>query len=92
MLGRAKKAAPFTAEYDFHRDSATYHRTTGDISRFVWARRFKGFRQTRRNYTLLFKGKKSLYPFAIVLHDSSEEFEAYLDEQGIASLDEDRCR
>jgi hypothetical protein len=92
MLNRAKKIAPFIAEYDFHGDSATYHRTTGELSRFIWARRFHGFRRTRKNYTLLYKRKKSLYPFAIVLHDPSREFGAYLDELGIASLDEEPCQ
>ena len=86
MLKKAKRSVPFSAEYDFRGELATYHRTKDGTSKFVWARRLSGYRRTGKGFTLVFKKENSLFPSQIVLHDPSEEFESFLDEMGIRTL------
>lgn len=86
MLRIARKMAPFDAEYDFRGDLAAYYRTTNESAKFVWVRRLKGFRLAGSCFTLFFKKEKSIYPYAIILHEASAEFESYLEEAGMRPI------
>ncbi len=83
MLKAAKKTAPFAAEYDFRGDLAVYYRTKNESAEFVWARKIKGFHLAGSGFTLLFKKQGAIYPYAIILHAPSTEFESYVDESGV---------
>lgn len=86
LLKKAKKIAPFVAEYDFRGDLATYYRTKNEKSQCVWTRKIHGYRLSGSGFTLFYKKEKSLHPYAIVLHDSAKEFELYLDALEIRPL------
>jgi len=86
MLKTAKKTAPFIAEYDMRGDLAVYYRTQAEKSAFIWSRKIDGFRLSKNNFTLFFKKEKSIYPYAIILHEPSEEFASYLDALGVKPL------
>lgn len=86
MLKHAKKASPFTAEYDFRGDLATYYRTKNEKSTFVWSRRIGGHRFSGLGFTLFYKKDISIHPYAIILHEPSEELDSCLDEAGIGTM------
>lgn len=85
-LKTAKKIAPFLAEYDFRGDLVTYYRTKNEKSAVVWNRKLHGFSLSGTGFSLFYKKEKSLYPYAIILHEFSEEFSAYLVELNIKSM------
>jgi len=86
LLKRARKVAPFVAEYDFRGNLAVYYRTQHETSDLAWARRLSGHRIVGNGFTLFYKTEKSLQPYAIILHEPSIELDLYLDELGIRSI------
>jgi hypothetical protein len=83
MLRVARKTVPFTAEYDLRGEQVVYYRVTGDTANFVWTRQLKGFRVCGNGFVVLFRKERSLYPYAILLHDAAAELEPYLDRIGV---------
>jgi glutaredoxin len=87
VLRKAKKAAPYCAEYDLRGDLAVSYRSRDGKSDPAWTRRLSGYHDIRDGFTLLYKTEKSPYPYALIFHGESAELHAYLNEVGMRSLD-----
>ncbi|MES2298946.1 MAG: hypothetical protein V4582_18010 [Pseudomonadota bacterium] len=86
MLTVAKRAAPFTAEYDCRGDLACYFRVKDDGAKFIWSRKLAGYYLGGRGYTLFYKHAGAIYPNAIILHGQTGALHAYLDALGLHVL------
>lgn len=86
LLKQARANAPFDAQYDFDGSFITYVRIKSGQAQVVWTREFTGFSLTGDGYTLLFKRRSSISPYAIFLHAPSAEFQAWLTQQGISDF------
>lgn len=86
LLKRARKCAPFIAEYQFRGDLVVYFRTAGARTELAWSRRMRGVRITGGGFTLLFKNERAFGPYAIFLHQPAPELDMLFDNLGISSI------
>lgn len=86
LLKQARACVPFDAQYDFDGSSVSYVRIKSGQAQVVWVREFTGLSLAGRGYTLLFKRRSSISPYAIFLHAPSAEFQAWLTQQGISDF------
>lgn len=86
LLRRARRAAPFEAEYLLDGSRAIYTRIDGERRTVAWERTLAGWRYTGEHFTLLFKTETAETPHCVILHapsGPSAAFKAYLDAHGI---------
>lgn len=86
LLMRARKRAPFLAEYELRGDMAVYFRTSAARADVAWTRRLAGYRLAADGFTLLFKKAGAPNPYAIILHAPADQLDGYLDALGVAAL------
>lgn len=76
---KARKLAPFNAEYDIKGDLITYYRSSGEgddaVWQLAWFRRFKGVAIHGDSATAIFKKWTSIQPSIILLHEGFTSFE-----------------
>jgi hypothetical protein len=83
LLRTARANAPFEAQYEFWGDTAAYSRIADGRPQAAWQRRLVGLRFSGTGFTLLYKNAKSIAPYALLLHQPSDSFDALLDKLGV---------
>ncbi|MFZ6743667.1 hypothetical protein ACO0LC_10610 [Undibacterium sp. JH2W] len=86
MLKIAKASAPFSAEYHFQGNTASYHRVSSTGSMQAWKREIRHVYLPGQRISLLFKKPSSIYPYAIILHEQPQELAAYLEGLGLGRI------
>jgi len=77
---------PFTAEYQFSDDVVTCYRMNSNGSKLAWTKSLKHCYMSGQYSTLLFKKKTSIYPYALIMHESPQELALYLDTLGLQAI------
>ena len=72
LVSKARKLAPFIADYNFRGDLVTYYRARDDDWQQVWSRRMSGYAFLDKHVTLFFRKPTSLQPIMLIFYDNSD--------------------
>lgn len=83
LLGNAQANVPFEAEYLLEGDAARYCRIRAGVREPKWTRRLHGVYLSGQGFTLFYKRATTTTPYAIMLHQPSAAFDAWLAARGV---------
>jgi hypothetical protein len=82
-VGRARKRAPFEAEYTIRGDLVSCYREKDGLHKQAWSRRIRGYVFVGEHVALVFRKPSSLFPRMLILGSDPEALAAALDDLGI---------
>ncbi len=83
MLKKAKKLAPYQAEYEINANLITYCRVKNDSRKLAWSRKAKGIAYHGNKTTLFFRKWNSILPRMLILHGDVDSMEALSNQKNI---------
>jgi len=83
MVAKARKYAPYDAEYCIKGDLVSYFRGKDKQWQQLWSRRLKGYAVISEHATVFFRKPTSIQPTMLILYDSHDVTESVLMELGL---------
>ncbi len=78
LLKKAKKLAPYQAEYEINGDLINYYRVKNDSRKLAWSRKATGVAYYGNKTTLFFRKWNSILPRMLIFHNDIDSVEPLL--------------